>query len=56
MEYELLRTAISELGFPIAVCVALFWHNRETVKRFEVAIHDNTKVMKALIERIEKGI
>lgn len=55
MEYELVSKLISELGFPIAVCVALFWHNRETIKRFETAINKNTEVMGELINEIKRG-
>lgn len=52
MDYVVLTNFIKELGFPIAVCIALFWHNRETVKRFEQSIDKNTEVMGELIKEI----
>ena len=51
---------ISEIGFPIAVCVALFWNNRDVIKRYEklidsfrMALEENTKVLNTLVK--ERG-
>lgn len=35
MELNLIVELINGIGFPAAVVVALFWSNRETVKRYE---------------------
>lgn len=34
MEVELITTLINNLGFPIAVCIALFWQNIKTQESF----------------------
>lgn len=63
MEFNL--SAIVELingvGFPIAVCIALFWFNRDTIKEqqkllieLKDIIRDNSEVMKDLIEEIKR--
>lgn len=55
MELGLLEGLISSVGFPIAVCVALFWNNRETIKHYEKlllefknTIDENTKAINSL--------
>ena len=52
---------INGVGFPIAVCVALFWFNRDTIKEqqkllieLKDIIRDNSEVMKDLIEEIKR--
>ena len=63
MEFNL--SAIVELingvGFPIAVCIALFWFNRETTREqqkllveLKDIIRDNTEVMKDLIDEFKR--
>ena len=63
MEFNL--SAIVELingvGFPIAVCIALFWFNRETTREqqkllieLKDIIRDNSEVMKDLIDEIKR--
>lgn len=53
---------INGVGFPIAVCVALFWFNRETIKEqqkllieFKDIIRDNSEVMRDLVDEIKRG-
>ena len=67
MEYTVFNELIAGLGFPIAVCVALFWSNRKTVEHYEKILlkfdssinrntevmNRNTEVMNRLIVRIE---
>ena len=64
MEFNL--SAVTELingvGFPIAVCIALFWFNRDTIREqqkllveLKDIIRDNSEVMKDLIEEIKRG-
>lgn len=63
MEFNL--SAIVELingvGFPIAVCIALFWFNRDTIREqqkllveLKDIIRDNSEVMKDLIDEIRR--
>ena len=63
MEFNL--SAIIELingvGFPIAVCIALFWFNRDTIREqqkllieLKDIIRDNSEVMKDLIDEIKR--
>ena len=53
---------INGVGFPIAVCIALFWFNRETIKEqqkilveFKDIIRDNSEVMRDLVDEIKRG-
>lgn len=53
---------INGVGFPIAVCIALFWFNRETIKEqqkilieFKEIIRDNSEVMRDLVDEIKRG-
>lgn len=52
---------INGLGFPIAVCVALFWFNRDTIREqqkllveLKDIIRDNSEVMRDLIDEIKR--
>lgn len=64
MEFSL--SAVTELingvGFPIAVCIALFWFNRDTIREqqkllveLKDIIRDNSEVMKDLVDEIKRG-
>ena len=64
MEFNLISIAelINVVGFPIAVCITLFWFNRETIREqqkllveLKDIIRDNTEVMQDLIEEIKRG-
>lgn len=53
---------INVVGFPIAVCIALFWFNRElintnreTENEFRQALQQNTDVMRELVTLIREG-
>ena len=53
---------INGVGFPIAVFIALFWFNRETIKEqqkllieFKDIIRDNSEVMRDLVDEIKRG-
>ena len=52
---------INGLGFHIAVCIALFWFNRDTIRdqqklllELKDIIRDNSEVMKDLINEIKR--
>ncbi len=60
MDGVIFSELVGNLGFPIAVCVALFWSNRETVKHYEKllfsfkeTLDDNTRAMEQLFNRID---
>ena len=63
MEFNLavIVDLINGLGFPIAVCIALFWFNRDTIRdqqkllsELKDVIRDNSEVMKDLIDEIKR--
>ena len=63
MEFNLSAVVelINGVGFPIAVCIALFWFNRETIREqqkllieLKDIIRDNSEVMKDLIDEIKR--
>ena len=63
MEFNLSAVVelINGVGFPIAVCIALFWFNRETLREqqkllieLKDIIRDNTEVMKDLIDEFKR--
>lgn len=43
---------ISQLGFPIAVSVALFWLVVKTLNSFEQTIKNNTAVMQEFLKKV----
>ena len=63
MEFNLSAVVelINGVGFPIAVCIALFWFNRDTIREqqkllveLKDIIRDNSEVMKELIDEIKR--
>lgn len=62
MESNIIVELINTVGFPIAVCIALFWFNREVLKTqqkllddLKDTIRDNTEVLKTLVNKINGG-
>ena len=64
MEFNLnsIVELINGVGFPIAVCIALFWFNTCTIREqqkllieLKDTIRDNSEVMKDLIDEIKRG-
>ena len=61
METEVVSNLISNLGFPIACVVAMFWmwnkeresHKEESDKWIE-AINNNTRVMEKVLAKLDK--
>lgn len=54
MKLETLLTAISNLGFPIVMCGALFWYIQVKVDKMTEALNSNTLVITKLLERLDK--
>ena len=64
MEFNLsaIVDLINGVGFPIAVCIALFWFNRDTIREqqkllveLKDIIRDNSEVMRDLVDEIKRG-
>ena len=63
MEFNLndIVELINGVGFPIAVCIVLFWFDRDTIQEqqkllieLKDIIRDNSEVMKDLIDEIKR--
>ena len=59
MTVESVVKIISEIGFPIAVCLICFWYikkmqedHKEEMNKMAEAIHNNTMVMQKLVDRM----
>lgn len=62
MEVEVVTSIINSVGFPIAVCIALFWTLKqmgtkalETMTEFKTAINNNTNSINLLINKLDGG-
>ena len=62
MDFSQLITLVNSAGFPITMCIALLWINRENMKAqqrlmesLDDAIAENTKVLNTLINNIKCG-
>lgn len=63
MEYGIIIDVINGVGFPIAVCVALFYQNSKQDERYDKqmkelskVIENNTLSLTELNLRLEKGV
>lgn len=54
MNVEIINEMLQTVGFPIAVCIALFWVNRETVKHYESIILEFRKSIDSNTAAIDK--
>ena len=59
MEQSIIE-AINSVGFPIAMCIALFWfcnktlaEHREILISFKDIIRDNTEALKQLTDKVK---
>ena len=55
MEYTQFVQLISNVGFPIAVCIAMFVFMNTTMKKMGEALKNNTDAIKDLREEIKRG-
>ena len=60
METSIIVELINSVGFPIGMCVALFWFCSNTLKgqqdllnQFKDTIRDNTEVLRQLAEKVK---
>lgn len=47
---EAALSLISQVGFPIAMCLLLFWYMRTDSQEMKSTIAENTAVMKQILE------
>lgn len=59
MDASTITQLISQIGFPIAVCLICFWYikkmqddHKEEMNKMSEAIHNNTIVMQKLVDKI----
>lgn len=59
MDVNSIAQIISNVGFPIAMCVALLWHNKdmsvkhkEETEKFTEALNNNTLILQKLCDTI----
>ena len=59
MDVNSIVQIISQIGFPIAVCLICFWYikkmqddHKEEMNKMSEAIHNNTMVMQKLVDKI----
>lgn len=53
MELETILTAISTVGFPIVMCLIIFYQNEKTIDTLKDTINNNSAVTKELIAKID---
>jgi len=52
MEISDIMTIITQVGFPIAMCLLMMWYIKDLTSSFKTSIENNTKA----IENLEKVI
>ena len=62
LDIETLIKLINGVGFPIVVCIALFWSNQTSLQQnqlllneFKNTIHNNTEALNRLASKLQKG-
>lgn len=46
-------TGISTVGFPIVMCLIIFYQNEKTIETLKTTIDNNTNIIKELITKID---
>lgn len=46
-------TGISTVGFPIVMCLIIFYQNEKTINTLKTTIDNNTSIIKELIAKID---
>lgn len=44
---------ISTVGFPIVMCLIIFYQNEKTIETLKITIDNNTSIIKELIAKID---
>lgn len=46
-------TGVSTVGFPIVMCLIIFYQNEKTIETLKTTIDNNTSIIKELITKID---
>lgn len=46
-------TGISTVGFPVVMCLIIFYQNEKTIDTLKTTIDNNTSIIKELIAKID---
>lgn len=46
-------TGISTVGFPIVMCLIIFYQNEKTIEALKTTVDNNTSIIKELIAKID---
>lgn len=46
-------TGISTVGFPIVMCLIVFYQNEKTIETLKTTIDNNTSIIKELVAKID---
>lgn len=46
-------TGVSTVGFPIVMCLIIFYQNEKTIDTLKTTIDNNTSIIKELITKID---
>lgn len=46
-------TGISTVGFPIVMCLIIFYQNEKTIETLKTTIDNNTSIIKELVSKID---
>lgn len=50
---NIILTGISTVGFPIVMCLIIFYQNEKTIETLKTTIDNNTSIIKELIVKID---
>lgn len=50
---NIILTGISTVGFPIVMCLIIFYQNEKTIDTLKTTIDNNTSIIKELIAKID---
>lgn len=54
MDVSAITTIISNVGFPIACVIALFWYVNGTMKEFTKTLQENSKLLEKLCVKLDE--
>lgn len=59
MDISAITSLVSSLGFPIAMCGAMFWYvtkqdtqHQESLEKWQEAFNNNTRILEKLYEKL----
>lgn len=61
MDYEVVQTFITSVGFPIAMSLLLFWYvkeqntsHKDEIKNLSEAVNNNTLILQKLVDLLDR--